>query len=61
MSFTPGQPMKILGLLTGPTVEAVVEGEQRGLGPIEEVFDLPENLAQVKTHKIYPYTSSFAP
>ena len=53
--------MKILGLLTGPTVEAVVEGEQRGLGPIEEVFDLPENLAQVKTHKIYPYTSSFAP
>lgn len=39
--------MKILGLLAGPTVEALVEGEQRGLGPIEEVFDLSETRAQV--------------
>lgn len=46
--------MKILGLLTGPTVEAVVEGEQRGLGPIEEVFDLPESLAQVNIPTTIP-------
>jgi hypothetical protein len=49
MSRTPGKPMKILGLLNGPTVESCIEGEQRGLGCIEEVFDLPENIAQVKT------------
>ncbi|KAG7671570.1 putative AT-rich interactive domain-containing protein 4 [Nannochloris sp. 'desiccata'] len=53
MARTPGKPMKILGLLSGPTVESFIEGEQRGLGCIEEVFDLPENVAQVQVTK-YP-------
>jgi hypothetical protein len=48
MARSPGKPMKILGLLNGSTVESFIEGEQRGLGCIEEVFDLPENIAQVR-------------
>jgi hypothetical protein len=51
MRKTPGKPIKILGLLNGPTVESQIEGEQRGLGCIEEVFDLPENIAQVRRHR----------
>ena len=51
MSGAPVKPIKILGLLNGPTVESHIDGEQRGLGPIEEVFDLPEYIAQVRHYR----------
>jgi len=39
--------MRVLGILTGSTVDAVVEGELRGCGALEELLDLPESKAQV--------------
>lgn len=47
-----GRPFKwrILGVLTGPTADAIVEGDQRGLGAIEEIFELPGTEAEVRSH-----------
>jgi len=47
MSARQGGPMRVLGILTGSTVDAVVEGELRGCGALEELLDLPESKAQV--------------
>lgn len=47
MDAAPVHLLKVLGILTGTTTDAVVHGEQQGLGAIEEVFDLPETRAQV--------------
>ena len=41
-------PMKLLGVLMGPTVEGVVNGEERGQGALEELLDLPESSFQVR-------------
>lgn len=45
-----GRPQKwrVLGVLTGPTADAIVEGDQRGLGAIEEIFELPGSEAEVR-------------
>jgi hypothetical protein len=47
----PGRPLKwrVLGVLTGPTADAIVEGDQRGLGAIEEIFELPGTEAEVRS------------
>ena len=55
MMATPAVPVigrparfRVLGVLTGPTADAIVEGDQRGLGAIEELFELPGSEAEVR-------------
>ena len=45
-----GKPeqLRVLGIFTGPTTDSVVEGEQKGMGALEELLNLPEGQAEVR-------------
>lgn len=40
-------PRCVAGVLTGPTADALVDGDEKGLGAIEEIFSLPGAEAEV--------------
>jgi hypothetical protein len=52
------QPLKVLGIFNGPTTDGVVEGEQRGLGPLEELLDLSDGRVQVRGVLLHRINSS---
>ena len=40
--------LKVAALMVGPTAGSAVEGEQRGLGGVEQLIDVPESVAKVR-------------
>ena len=48
MSGDRPEKLRVLAILTGPTAEAVVDGERRGLGAVEELFEMKDNPIEVR-------------